>query len=354
MNGRQFEATADGLWRLGGDGGPGFELDKPASGLFTLTPFDGFAVTSLEAVPGEYPESMALSVLRRPHHADDGAEVSFDCESRIPFGVPVMIAHRYKLDATSLAVQTSFEMPHAFELRSLTAGGLRFHGDVEAFSIVKLPGAEGVVKEPAMKAFDCADGTELYRGATPPLALNLRLSGGRTVRFETGKDVWRWANASRIGDGSSAFIIRREGSDIVYTWSLYAFAPAEAETPPPPGRNWNITWSLQWGEPETSDGPFADVFDLRAECTECACAQGVENALKKWVRSHLASASEGDVFAVSVGGGRFCRRAGHLDRGRKKDLPHWDLPALREFSRWANRQLRKSGAKLVLTFGGEG
>jgi len=222
---------------------------------------------------------------------------------------------------------------------------------VKALSIVKAPQAEGIVKEPDAVAFDAADGTELYRGATPPLALNFRLGDGRTVRFETGKDVWRWANASRIGDGNSTFIVRREGDDVVYTWSLYAFAPTAPDAVPPPGRNWNITWSLQWGEPEASAGKFADVFDLRAECTECACAQGVENALKKWVRTHLASASEGDVFAVTVGGGRFCRRAGHLDRGRKKDLPHWDLPALREFSRWANRQLRKSGAKLVLTFG---
>ena len=353
MDYRRFEQTPDGLWRLGGEGA-GFELDKPAAGLFTLTPFDGLTVTSLEAVPGEYPESMALAGLRRPHHSDDGAEVSFDSESRIPFGIPTVITHHYKLDASSLAVQTGFELPHAFELRSLTAGGLRFHGAIAAYAVVKTPSAEGTVKEPKMKAFDASANAELYKGATPPLAIIFRLAGGRVVRFETGKDVWRWANASRIGDGSSTFIIRREGSDIVYTWSLYAFAPADAETSPPPGRNWNITWSLQWGEPETNDGPFADVFDLRTECAACACAQGVENALKKWVRTHLASASEGDVFAVSVGGGRFCRRAGHLDRGRKKDLPHWDLPALREFSRWANRQLRKSGAKLVLTFGGEG
>ena len=69
------------------------------------------------------------------------------------------------------------------------------------------------------------------------------------------------------------------------------------------------------------------------------------------MRTHLSFAKEGDVFAVAIGGGRFCRRAGHLDRGRKKDLPHWDLPALREFARWANRQLRKSGASLVLISG---
>ena len=35
MNGRQFEQTPDGLWLLGGDGSPGFELDKPAQGLIT-------------------------------------------------------------------------------------------------------------------------------------------------------------------------------------------------------------------------------------------------------------------------------------------------------------------------------
>ena len=350
MNCRQFEQTPDGLWRLGGEG-IGFELDKPAAGLFTLTPFDGLIVTSLEAVPGEYPESMALAGLRRPHHSDDGAEVSFDCESRIPFGVPAVITHHYKLDAASLAVQTGFELPHAFGLRSLTAGGLRFHGAIEACSVVKMPSAEGIVKEPEPKPFDASAKAELYKGAMPPLAVVFRLAGGRTVRFETGKDVWRWANAARIGDGVSTFIVRSESGDLVCTWSLYVFAPSSPDTPPPFGRNWNITWSLQWGEESDADGKYADVLDLRTECSECVCAQATENYLKKWVRTRLASAKEGDVFAVAAGGGRFCRRAGHLDRGRKKDLPHWDLPALREFARWANRQLRKSGARLVLTFG---
>ena len=352
MNYRQFEQTPDGLWRLGGEG-TGFELDKPAAGLFTLTPFDGLTVASLEAVPGEYPESMALAGLRRPHHSDDGAEVSFDSESRIPFGIPTVISHRYKLDASSLAVQTGFELPHAFELRSLTAGGLRFHGSIAACAVVKTPSAEGIVKEPAMKPFDASSDAELYKGAVPPLAILFRLADGHVVRFETGKDVWRWANAARIGDGVSTFIVRREGGDLICTWSLYVFAPSAADAPPPPGRNWNITWSIQWGEPAAPAAEYADVLDLRAECSECACAQSTENFLKKWVRTRLASAKEGDVFAVAIGGGLFCRRAGHLDRGRKKDLPHWDLPALREFARWANRQLRKSGAGLVLIPGKE-
>ena len=162
----------------------------------------------------------------------------------------------------------------------------------------------------------------------------------------------------RNNDGSYQLILDRtaffpEGGDLVCTWSLYAFAPSSADAPPPPGRNWNITWSIQWGEHAAADAKYADVLDLRAECADCACAQATENYLKKWVRTRLSSAKESDVFAVSVGGGRFCRRAGHLDRGRKKDLPHWDLPALREFARWANRQLRKSGAELVLICGKE-
>ena len=141
---------------------------------------------------------------------------------------------------------------------------------------------------------------ELYKGAIPPLAILFRLADGRIVRFETGKDVWRWANAARIGDGSSTFIIRREGADLVYTWSLYAFAPSSPDTPPPPGRNWNITWSLQWGEPETNDGPFADVFDLRAECADCACAQGVENALKKAPKTlYCSEKHQGNSFPLS-------------------------------------------------------
>ena len=351
MNYRQFEQTPDGLWRLGGEGA-GFEPDKPAPGLFTLTPFDGFTVTSLEAVPGEYPESMGLVGLRRPHHSDDGAEVSFDSESRIPFGIPTVITHLYKLDANSLAVQTGFDLPHAFEIRSLTAGGLRFRGRIAAYAIVKTPSAEDIVKEPALTPFDGSD-AQLYKDSMPPLAILFRLADGRAVRFETGKDIWRWANASRIGDGVSTFIVRSEGGDLICTWSLYVFAPASADTPPPPGRSWNITWSIQWGEPAAADAEYADVLDLRAECDECACAQATENYLKKWVRARLASAKDGDVFAVLIGGGRFCRRAGHLDRVRKKDLPHWDLPALREFARWANRQLRKSGAQLVLVPGKE-
>ena len=264
--------------------------------------------------------------------------------------MPNGITHHYKLDASSLAVQTGFELPHAFELRSLMAGGLRFRGSIAAYAIVKTPSAESIVKEPAMTPFDGSD-SELYKGATPPLAILFRLADGRAVRFETGKDIWRWANAARIGEGVSTFIVRSEGGDLICTWSLYVFAPSSADTPPPPGRNWNITWSIQWGDPAASDVKYADVLDLRDECEDCACAQATENYLKKWVRTRLASAKEGDVFAIAIDGGRFCRRTGPLDRGRKKDLPHGDLPALREFARWANRQLRKSGAELVLISG---
>ena len=60
MDYRQFEQTPDGLWRLGGEG-IGFELDKPAAGLFTLTPFDGLTVTSY-TVPAGYTSGGTVSL----------------------------------------------------------------------------------------------------------------------------------------------------------------------------------------------------------------------------------------------------------------------------------------------------
>ena len=76
-----------------------------------------------------------------------------------------------------------------------------------------------------------------------------------------------------------------------------------------------------------------------AENPVCLCSSGALNSLKKWLRSNLAAAEEGDVFAVTNILPHYCVSAGHMERAKLHSLPHWDLASLLEFKRWANRQL---------------
>lgn len=348
MNPFEYDGTH---WRVA-DGALSMEMDAPTSGSFLLKPFPGLEIVPLEAVVGDYPESLGLAELRRPHQSEDGLEVSFESTSRIPFGTPSRIAHKRRLDASSLSVQTSFELPHAFALSNLSAGGLRFSGGIRRIGVLKAPNEEGPLGE--MKWFDFnafKDGESIYERAIPLLILVVETASGRAVRFEAGKDVWRWMNAAGIG-GECAFSVVREDGALVFRWRLFGFLKTESQPEPPHGRNWNLFWSLHWSAPAAPEKPAATLdLEQLEEAESCAASSAALNAMKKWLRRQLQTAKEGDSFVVRFREPRFCMKAAHLDRARMGRLAHWDLPAVREFARWGNRQLTKQGASLALLLG---
>lgn len=347
MNPFEYDGTR---WRLA-DAGIELTMDAPAPGLFSLTPFPDLTIAALEAVVGDYPESLALAELRRPHHSEDGTEASFESASKIPFGIPTRIARKFRVDATSLSVQTSFEMPHAFQLETLSAGGLRFSGKIRRIGLVKTPNQEGAPGKAKWIDFESLRKEDACDASLPLLVLIVETDSGNAVRFELGKDVWRWMNAARLG-GKSSFSVVREKDDLVFRWNLFGFLKTEEQPEPPHGRNWNLAWSLHWGTPEIPSRIHAalelDAMEEDGSGAFCAASAASLNAMKKWLRRQLQETSEGDVCAVRFRTPRFCMKGAHLDRARMGRLAHWDLPAVREFVRWGNRQLKKQGASLIL------
>ncbi len=429
-----------------------FLSDDPAPGLFSLKIKDAISIESLPAELGESPETVALPERRRLHRLSGGKEIALECTGTIPFGTSPEIRRKYRFFENEMIVVSDFLLRHSFPMKQISAGGLKFSGPFRRFGILSAPQSGSALLPPvqwtsllpsdvsapqteeAGRPEPCCCRTKktetsekpqksaqareskkqnmteektpkekvektllLYRSSAPPLSFLLECEGEKSVlRFRIGEDCWRWIHAARL-NGESVFSIFRTGEgEILFTWNLLEWKGKTEDEEPPPGRNWRLSWSLDWTFPERrrkkaqqevrpvapgaeaaggepvgdnaspASGMYRSVFDMESfpwkadalcrdaegkipEC-RCACASSasVLNALKRWLRSCLGTASERDVFAVVNAQTHFCFSAAHMERPKLQSLPHWDAAPLEEFRRWANRQLAPSGAELLI------
>lgn len=332
------------------DNGTSLEIDTPFAGGFTFVPFEGAKIASVAAMPGEYPESMMIPEIRRPHYTEDGTSASFEATGSMPFGVPYKIHREFRLTDHELKTDVSFLLPHAFPLKNLMAGGLKFSGAIKTIAITAVPeGTDEIQCADPVDFAGLSTNTELFKSDVPPLMIRFTYDNGKSLTFELGAEIWRWTNARNIGAGTSAFLVRRDGDSVLFTWSLYAFHGTREVTEPPFGRNWSLAWSIVFGEDEIP----ADAVEVirAAEIThDCACSGVADKLLKKEIRRRLADAQEGDVYVLSVPPARMCTNASHMNRPKKSGLAHWELPAMRDFAIWGNRQMQKRGAVLLLAY----
>jgi len=350
-----------------------FHMDQPEYGAFTFETAAGLRAESLFAGFGDFSESLTLRGPRKPHVVADGNELTLEAENPVPFGAEPKVRREFRFDGKSLAVSTTFVLRHSFEMRSVFAGGLRFSGPVASIVIQPVPETAGPVQEAGQSLDPAAlpDGAELYSSDCPPLRIVLGAADGSSLEFELGENIWRWVNARRI-DGTCRYVLTKRGDALEFSWQLYVFTPPDvpaddgAEPPaPPPGRDWRIRFRLiRHGARKTAGPPAAEkcreVFDMAAyPWPESALVSGggknvcfvsspALNILKKWVRKQFADAREGDVFGIANAAPCACFSAAHVDRPKAGALPHWDKPALDDFAKWANRQLAKFGARLVI------
>ncbi len=324
-----------------------FRMDSPEYGAFELKTACGITAASLYASFGEnITEALALRDRRKPHAAETGTEVSLETVNPIPFGTEPKAERVFRFNGTSLHVQTTLCMRHAFRMESVSAGGLVFSGNIAKLCITD---TEKNIQTP--DAGTLADGAVLFDAPCPPLRFAVLTDAGTGIEFELGETIWRWINAERIG-GTSRFTVTKLDGAYHFVWQLFTFQPVTAddgtEQLPPDGRDWRILYALHCigGEKAAEPAEYKAVFD--AGSIRCFSAAPALNTLKKWVRRQFADVQEGDVFAVINAEEHICRDAAHMDRAKLKELLHWDKPALDEFARWANRQLARYGASLVI------
>ncbi len=320
-----------------------FRMDTPEYGQFELAAADGITVRSIYASFGDgITEALALRERRKPHVAETGLEVSLDSVNPIPFGTEPKVERTFRFNGESLHVQTTFGMRHSFRMKEIGAGGLIFSGNIAKTVITDLSG-----KTEELDAAAIADDTTVYDDSKPPLRFAALTDAGTGLEFEIGETIWRWINAERIG-GTSRFTITKRDGVFYFNWQIFTFKPETEESLPPDGRDWRIQYAIHCsgGETAAETPVFKAVFD--AKDITCFSAAPALNSLKKWVRRQFADVQEGDVFAVVNAKTHICRNAAHMDRAKLKELLHWDKPALDDFSRWANRQLARYGAALVI------
>ena len=337
-----------------------FTPDIPVTGSFQFE-YGKFTVCGLDAVPGDYPLSMGVAGLRRPHASADGEECSLEMTDSVPFGAEPEVQKRFEFMNGRVSVRTDFVLRPSFEMRSITAGGLKVEGLVRLSITEQVAGG----KPEAGTMIDFAalpDGAEIYRKNQIPLAVDFYDADGEKLSFEIGNSIWRWDLPARM-PGTSLYTIRKEKDALMFYWNVFEFKGETPETPVPGGRNLRFVWSLRYGngeeKPETIKAEFDAInYPWQKNClvrladgtyskTPCFRAAGTVAVLKKFVRAQLADAVEGDVFAVRVAADLCCTSSAHEDRGKKESLLHWGRDSREEFGRWANRQLSRNGAKLI-------
>lgn len=344
--------------------------DTPTVDAFTLKA-GAFQLTTLPVEIGELSETMSLSSKRRLHNSENGGELTLEADNTIPFGAEPQIRRKIRVADGLICVTMDIVMRNFHELTTLSAGGFKISGDIRRIGILPLPAHGSSMESPVMTDFSAyaEDGGVIYDAPYPPLGL---LFESERERFDwmPGDDFWRWTNAGRIGNGKARFTVVREKNTVRMQWKLFERLPAKSpDEAPVHGRTWRITWAAAWKKlplPETvkpvsfydltvcnwprptlASASLSKREDDPAE-RGCLCAAATLNILKKWVRTNLDSAQEGDVFALTNVLPVYCVNAGHVDRAKCKSLPHWDMMSIIEFRRWANRILSKRGASLQI------
>ena len=341
--------------------------DTPTVDALTLKA-GSFTLITLPVAIGELSESSALSTKRRLHHSEDGSELTLDLENQIPFGSEPKVVRKIRFSEGLACVTMDIVTRNSSELTQISAGGLLLKGPISKIGWLRIPQQGSAITAPEMQDFEkLEDGTVLYDESCPPLGLVIENDGER-FDWMAGDDLWRWTNASRLG-GKSRFTITKTEKAIRFQWELLDKAPAGPDEEPVPGRNWRLTWAVAWKKlPLAAQVKPYKKYDLTVCCWPtptqavssvkhhedeasergCLCDSATQNILKKWVRSNLNSVKEGDVFALVKVLPVYCVNAGHLDRAKQKSLQHWDMMAIIEFRRWANRLLAKRGCSMKI------
>ncbi len=361
MEAIRFDESGSALFQSGSFS---FRHDDPETGLFTIRS-GALTMTALPAVPGEYPETMALKGKRRPHRSEDGQEVRLDTESEIPFGETPGIRREFLFREGTLGVRTDFVLRHSFAMKSIVAGGLKIENLLH-LKITEQP--EKSIRLTASKTIDFAalpEGSVLFDGPKCPLRIVFTGTDKKQTAFELGSSVWRWDLPQRL-PGRARFLLRKEGSALLFHWTLFEFRAGSPEEEPPHGRNLRFVWGLrgETGKTEPDDTKFREVIDLESmnwpdaarvlgpdgkrRNVPCFASPKTLEILKREIRTRLADAGEGDVYLLLTPDDTFCCSAVHENRGKREVLAHWDHDVREEFAVWANRQLSRSGARLVM------
>ena len=220
--------------------------DMPDPGSLHLQS-SSFTLRFLPVQIGDLSESMALSVKRRMHYAEDNSEGTMEMENTIPFGAEPQIKRKLRVTDGLASMTMDLVMRNSCYLTTVCAGGFTMGGIIRRIGLLAMDEKKRILQDFRWQDLaELPEGSVLYEGATPPLGISLETDSQR-VDFAPGDDLWRWMGASRL-NGTALFRIVKEKDSVSSHWQLFIKNPPRSgeEETPIPGKNWRLTWAVAW------------------------------------------------------------------------------------------------------------
>ena len=317
-------------------------------------------------------EKASEPVKSRLHESVDNLTQRIEMESLIPFGSEPRIRRTLDFYGNYCKVITDLEIFSQTPIEHISVDPVRITEPAKRLGIIQVPAVGQAVGD--IIWHNEPNGT-VYCSIKPFLLVLIELQNGTVLEIGTGDDLWRWQASEVEPETSSEFTIIADESGVTITRKILIWPEKTMISQ----RNRRSKWYFAWNDsgPMTKCSPDAVLFDFESKPAEnavsayfdlksatfpdfthttidgepiefpCFHASALLKRMRKWIRS-AAAASPGCHIVLQNVEAHVCDSAIHLDRGKLKTMPHWDMMSLIDFGHWADQQLQKNGGSLRL------
>ena len=276
---------------------------------------------------GKFGELSALPEKFRLHRTGDGCEAEVETDGVIPFGCEYRVARNCRITSGTAILTTDVSAVNFGRVDGVELEPAVFSGAWRSIEFM-------LFGEPAFRRVEAPQNGVVYAGAEVPLMIRVEFCSGMRAELALGADVWRHRGARRIAGAFSEYELHAAAGEIRFSRRVLAYAPeVEVERRP-----WRYTTLLGWDDGNSGVPPGGTSFGLAG----CALSSAVRRELRRLVRH-----SSGTLIWRDAAPG-ICAASAHVARAGRGELEHFDLEELLADWRWANRQLRGSGAAMVV------
>ena len=276
---------------------------------------------------GKFGELSMLPEKFRLHRSEDAAEAELESAGVIPFGCEYRVSRDCRVSCGCATLTTDLAAVNGGRVDGMELEPLTFSGEMCRVEYL-------LFGEKKFRSAGLPAAGTLYSGEEVPLMIRAIYADGLRCEMALGADVWRHRAAFGISGAGSRYELTAAENELKLTRRVLKYMP-EVE---PERRPWRFTILIGWDFGPVPPETAGEAFELPG----CALSSSSRRALRSMVRRSVASLDWRGVAPM------VCGDPAHVSRSGRGELPHFDLEELLAAWRWANRQLGKSGAGLIL------
>ena len=276
---------------------------------------------------GKFGEMSALPEKFRLHRAEDAREVELESAGVIPFGCEYRVVRNCRTASGSALLTVDLAAVTGGRIDGVELEPVTFAGELAEVEFL-------LFGEKTFRRFESPVKGTMYTGGEVPLMVRAVFADGWKCEVALGADVWRHRAASRMAGAASEYELAVTDEGLQLFRRVLTYAP-ETE---PERRPWRFNLLVGWSDGSPPPPPDGAAFELAG----CALNAQLRREFRASVRRSGGSLVWRQAAPV------LCGDASHVGRAGKGELEHFDLEELFADWLWANRQLERGGAHLVL------